>query len=332
MVSLPVAAQTVPPEMMTMLTNMATQAKNDPSSLIALNQYGRFIQAVSGPFSLPGVVSASFQANRGELGDGDFSRIVLPLSHNFESLKFNGITPYSEVTFSYTDQKQNELWMEGMPIQMMVTHNIKTTSIMGGFGLDFEPVEALIIRPIIHLGWSRIKDNSDQAMTNNPMMTMMQQIFRNITGDGIFVWEVDQRQYGPAVEAEYSYVLGNDINVFTALRATQLNVDTISTSTSGLEESSEFHSLSGNLALDGPTSISYYGRDMRWQYFMGATQFDSATSDALKFNWIGEVGLGLSLVDNQQDLAFVEELGITASAIVGENDVSGWTVGIKAYF
>ena len=155
----------IPASAQSLFDMMVSRALNDPTTLITLNEYGNFIQAASGPFSLPGVSSASFQVSRGtQLGDGEFSRLVLPISHSFESLEFGGITPYSEVTFSYTDQKQNQFWMEGTPMQMMVRHNIETASIMGGLGLDFEPVEGLIIRPIVHLGWSRIKDNRTRPL------------------------------------------------------------------------------------------------------------------------------------------------------------------------
>lgn len=115
-VSTPVSAQALPPGIVNMITTMATQAKNDPTTLVRLNNYGSFVQAASGPFSLPGVVSSSFQANRGALGEGEFSRLVAPISRSFDSLEFDGFTPYAEVTFSFTDQKQNELWMEGTPI------------------------------------------------------------------------------------------------------------------------------------------------------------------------------------------------------------------------
>jgi hypothetical protein len=331
-VSTPVSAQALPPATANMITNMAGQAKNDPTTLISLNEYGSFIQAVSGPFSLPGVISTSFQANRGTLGNGEFTRLVAPISHSFDNLEFDGFTPYAEVTFSFTDQKQSELWMEGMPIQMMVEHNIKTTSIMTGVGVDFELMKGLTIRPLVHLGWSRIKDRSNQVPTTNVTMTMMQQMFRNLTGDGIFKWEVDQFQYGPAVETKYNTNAGDDIEVNLGLRFTQLNIKTISTSTPGLEESSKFHSLSGNLELDGPTSVNVSGWDMRWQYFMGATRFDTATKNALKFSWLGEVGAGLFFVDSQEDSSYVETVGFSGSLIVGDNDVDGWTIGAKATF
>ena len=316
----------IPASAQSLFDMMVSQAINDPTTLISLNEYGNFIQAASGPFSLPGVSSASFQVSRGtQLGDGEFSRIVLPVSHSFESLAFGGITPYLEATLSYTEQKQNEWWMKDTPMQMMVSHNIETSSIMGGLGVDFEPVEGLAIRPIVHLGWSRIKDNS------NPT-TAMGQDFREAVGEGLFIWEVDQLQYGPALEAEYTTIVGNEIKVLADLRVTQLNVETTATNTPGLEASSKFHSVNGNFELDGPTSMSIYSRDVHWQYCMAAVHFDEATSDALGFSWLSEIGAGLSLVDSQQDLAFVEALGLRGSVIFGDNDVSGWTIGITAIF
>lgn len=202
---------------------------------------------------------------------------------------------------------------------------------MTGIGVDFELAKGLVIRPLVHLGWSRIKDKSYQVATNT-MMAMMQQMFRNLAGDDLFNWEVDQFQYGPAIEARYEMIAGNDIKVNASLRYTQLNIKTISTSTPSLEESNKSHSISGNLELDGPTSVMISGWDMRWQYFMGATRFDSATTKALKFSWLGEIGAGLFFVDSQKDLAYLETLGFTGSVIVGDNDVDGWTVGAKTTF
>jgi len=319
-VSVPVSAAP------TLLEMMAAQAINDPTTLISLNDYGSFIQAVSGPFSLPGVTSASFEVSRGnQLGEGEFSRAVLPLSRSFEDLEFSGMTPYAEVTFSHTEQKQNEFWMEATPMKMMVSHSIKTSSIIVGLGVGFEPMESLIIRPIAHFGWSRIKDNSKPT-------TMMGENFRAAAGEGLFIWEIEQLQYGPALEAEYTTNFGSDIKLLTGLRATQLHVTTSTTSTPGLKESNQFHSISGNLELDGPTSMSIYGREVRWQYFMGATEFDNTTRDALNFSWLSEVGTGISLVDNRKDIPYVEALGLTGSVIFGDSDVSGWTLGLKASF
>lgn len=259
------------------------------------------------------------------LGDGEFSRFVLPLSRSFENLEVGGITPYAEVTLSYTDQTQNQFWMEGTPMQMMVSHNIKTTSIMGGVGADFEPVNGLVIRPMVLLGWSRIEDNS------NPT-TEMGRMFQEAVVNDLLVWQVEQIQYGPAIEVEYKAVVGNDIKVFPRVRATQLNIETTSTSTPGLEASNKFYSVSGNLELDGPTSMSIYERDVRWLGFAAATKFDEKTSTALSFSWLGEIGAGLSIVDSKQNSPLVESLGLRGSVVFGDSSISGWTIGVTATF
>lgn len=235
------------------------------------------------------------------------------------------MTPYSEITLSHTEQQQNEWWMKDTPMKIMVSHKIKSTSIMAGVGFGFKLFENLSIRPIIHLGWSRIKDNSDPTTADGEM-------FRAAVGEGLFIWEIEQFQYGPALDAEFTTTLLNDIKVITGLRVTQLNVKTSTTSTPGLKESNKFNSVSGNFEIDGPTFMSISDREVRWQYFMGATQFDSATSEALNFIWLSEVGTGLSLVDNQDDIPFLESLGLRGSVIFGDSDVSGWTIGLKASF
>lgn len=53
-------AVSIPASAQSMFDMMVSQAINDPTTLISLNEYGNFIQAVSGPFSLPGVSSATF--------------------------------------------------------------------------------------------------------------------------------------------------------------------------------------------------------------------------------------------------------------------------------
>jgi hypothetical protein len=311
---------------MMMATTMANMAKDDPEALISLNQYGSFIQAVSGPFSLPGVTSASFQASRGKLlGQGDFTRLTLPFSSSFEDHQIGGFTPYAEATLSYTDQKQDELWMEDTPMKMVVRHNIKTTSIMTGFGAGFELDEGLVVRPLVLLGWSRINDNSD-PITDTEMVDM----FQNLVGNDLFDWTVEQLQSGPAIEIEYITTTENDVDVSTGISATRLHIKTLSTSTSGLEASNSYTSISGNIELDGPTSSSLYGRDVRWQAFAGASAFDKNTREALSFDWVGEIGGGV-LMDSKQDISFVESLGVKGSVIVGDG-IDGWTIGLNATF
>ena len=51
---------------------------------------------------------------------------------------------------------------------------------MVGLGVGFEPVGGLVIRPIVHLGWSRIKDNS------NPT-TALGQDFREAVEESLFI-------------------------------------------------------------------------------------------------------------------------------------------------
>lgn len=310
---------------LTMLEMMVARAKNDPTALISLNDYGSFVQAVSGPFSLPGVASASFQVSRGALlGEGDFTRVALPLSRSFKKLKFGGITPYAEMTLSYTNQKQNEFWMEGTTMQMMVSHDIKTTSVLSGLGAGFEPVKGGVIRPIILLGWTRIKDNSDPTTT-------MGRMFQAEVGNNLFDWNVEQLQFGLAIETEYKTKIGKDVNVLSGIRATQLRIKTHSTSTPGLEASNNFTSISGNIEFDGPTSLSLFGRDVRWQTFAGATSFDKDTGRALSFNWLGETGAGIVLMNRKQNIPFVEGLGLRGSLILGDG-IKGLAVGISAIF
>jgi hypothetical protein len=331
-ITVPLPAFSQAPNMQAMAMAMANQAKNDPTTLITLNEYGSFIQAVSGPFSLPGVTSASFQASRGDLGDGDFSRVSLPLSSTFEDYKIGEFTPYAELTLSYTDQKQNEMWMEDIPImKMTVRHNIKTTSIMTGFGAGYEPNEGLVIRPLVLLGWSRIEDNSESITntTTQPAVGMFLNAVKSLDLE-LFDWTVEQLQYGPAIEAEYTTKMADDIDVFAGIRATRLHIKTLSTSTPGLEESNNFTSISGNIDFEGPTSKTFYGRDVRWQAFGGATVFDKDTRKALSFDWVGEIGAGI-LMDSKKDIASVESVGLKGSAIVGDG-IDGWTIGISATF
>lgn len=310
----------------TFFDSMVAKAKSNPSILIKLNDYGSFIQAASGPFSLPGVSSATFHVERGnQLGDAEFSRLVLPVSHSFKKLEVNGMTPYAEMTLSHTGQKQDEWWMEGTPLQMRVRHDIETSALMGGLGVDVSLNENWMVRPVVLLGWARIEDDSTPT-------SALGKTFRTAVGKELFLWNVDQLQYGAALDAEYRTVTAADIRVLAKTRVTGLNVETLDTSTPGLEEKNQFHSLSANLELDGPTGFSVHARALRWQYFMAATRFDTATGNALKFSWLSEVGIGLSISDSQKDIPLVDALGIRASVILGDNGLSGWTIGLDAKF
>ena len=304
---------------------MVERAKKNPAALVKLNEYGSFIQAVSGPFSLPGVTSATFQASRGvALGDGDFTRIALPLSYSFERLTFSGMTPYTELTLSYTDQEQNELWMSATSLEMMVRHKVQTASIMSGIGAGFELREGLVIRPIILLGWSRIKDDSQPT-------TDVGRTFQDAVGRNLSDWTVEQYLFGPAIEVEHKTNIGNDIHVLSGIRATRLHIRTLSTSTPGLEASNQFTSISGNMEIDGPTAISLFERDMRWQTFLAASAFDKDTSRALSFDWLGEAGAGIIFMIRERHTSTVEGIGLKGSAIIGDG-IDGWALGLYATF
>jgi hypothetical protein len=63
---------------------------------------------------------------------------------------------------------------------------------------------------------------------------------------------------------------------------------------------------------------------------------DAATTDNLTAVKVELASInptaGLSLVDNQEDLPYVKALGLTGSVSFGDNNVNGWTIGLKANF
>lgn len=299
---------------------MVSQGLADPTSLITLQEYGSYLQSVSGPFALPGVSSVGFTAERGDLlGDGDYSRIAVPLAFEIDALTFGRVTPYVELTLSKTDQTQSEFWMEGTPMQMKVTHDISTLSIVGGAGLGIEVSDGLQIRPLFLVGYSRVEDRSVPA-------TARGQRFRAAAGDSLFNWEVDQVQYGPALEVIYSNDLTADIEATVDMRISRMFMDTVKTSTPGLEAKSSYTTITGGATLDGATGLTLFGRDLRWLAFGGAAAFDEQTTGWLAFSWLGEAGLGLKIVDGGELVPFIDGASIRASLVFGD-DVFGWTVG-----
>lgn len=85
------------------------------------------------------------------------------------------------------------------------------------------------------------------------------------------------------------------------------------------------------MEFDGPTAISLFKRDMRWQAFLAASTFDKDTGRALSFDWLGEVGAGIILMNRERHTSPVEGIGLKGSAIIGDG-IDGWALGLFATF
>jgi hypothetical protein len=285
--------------------------------------FGEAIQGLTGFASFPGVSAANFTVGGGEdTSDTDISKYNLPLSHQFSAIGTARIAPYGELTFGYLRSQQSAEFLAGTPIEAKVDSRLKSYSVIGGVGPAFALTENTTLRPIALLGYSRIEDDSDLS---GPSGAVVEE-----AGDGLlFNWHVNTALYGGALEIEHTRMIGEDVGISSTLRYNYLWANTFDASDPVLETISDFGVFTANLEVDGPTGLTPLGRQLRWIGFVANSAFTE--SEGLDIEYFFEIGGGIEVVDRTV-IEGLEGISLRASAIVGAQDVTGWSVSAKLEF
>lgn len=276
---------------------------------------GQGFQALSIFGASPGVSAAAYNVTEGQ------SRLEIDSYKISPSCTFDpvwGINPYVEGTIAYLDATETVPFtlVPGATTEAVV--DIKTYSFLGGVGAEFELGENTVIRPMVLAGYSHV---SDEATATGPLAATLLQAGRGIAFD----ITIDSALFGAAVEVQHTEALANDINFDGTIRYNQIFDTVFSASDPSLEGSGTFGVFTASAEIDGPTSLTFFNRELRWIAFVSSTYLPGDAGDALGFPFFFEAGAGVEIVDRDV-VSWLEGVSFRGSAIIGP-DVTGWTAG-----
>lgn len=149
--------------------------------------------------------------------------------------------------------------------------------------------------------------------------------------DGLlFNWNAWMVTYGPALRADWSAPLGEEILLETVARYDLRRSETLDSTDEAQDGSvtSQRFTLRGDVT--GPTRFGIEGRAVRWRGTLAGTWFPGDTGEALGFDSFVEVGGALE-VPLPDSVPVVSELALSGALIYGA-DVTGWTIGVGTSF
>lgn len=314
LVALPAAAQTVKD-----IRALVTRAAEDGA-------FGKSVLGITGFAAMPGVSAADFRLDNGRLPDTEVSRLALPVSQDWDSLRLLGGALHTEITLGWFTAKQDYgTFFRGSRFQGRPSSEINSYSGVAGLGLAFPVGEAVTLTPLFMLGYGHVED--DTAFTG-PGANRLDRATRGV----LFNWETDELIYGPALELGYVAPLGGDIGFAGDARINLVLAETLDASHPALEGSSEAVVFTAHGEFDGPTGVSIVGRELRWLAFASNTTFGADAAESVGIDWFFEFGLGLEIVDRSilPEIA-LEGASVRVSAIVGDG-VRGWSIGGQLEF
>ena len=253
------------------------------------------------------------------------SRLNLPLSHVFDNITMGGAALYTELSLGYlkSSSDYNNL-LHGSPLETDVDSTIKSFSLIPGIGLAVPLGEKFVFTPIVMVGWTRTEDDSSFAGRGAGTI-------EDATRGILFNFHTEDLLYGAALNLDYKDKMGADIDVEANLRFNQLFADTLSSTDSALDGTSNLGVLTGFLQFDGPTPFTVFDRGIRWIAFTGASSFFQDAPTGLGFDYFAELGGGIELVD-KSIIKGVEGVSVRSSVIAGDNGLTGWSLGAQLEF
>ncbi len=288
--------------------------------------FGKSVLGIAGFAAMPGVSAAEFRLDNGGLPDTEVSRLALPLSNDWETLRILGAALHTELTLGwFTAEQDYGTFFRGTAFQGRPSSEINSWTGVAGLGLAFPVGERTTLTPLMMLGYGRVEDDTDFT---GPGAARLGRATRGV----LFNWRTDELIYGPAVKLDHATQLGADIGFEGTARANLILAETLDASHPALEGSSEAVVLTAHGELDGPTGATIAGRELRWLAFAAGTAFGADAADSLGIDGFVELGAGLEIVDRSilPQIA-LEGASLRASVILGDG-VTGWSLGGQLEF
>ena len=292
-------------------------------SLVRQSGLGEQFQGLSTFAALPGISAARFEPKEQGAVDSQIDRLVVPLSHQFQTPRFLGGAPYLEVTLGYSrfTEAFELASTDGQPSDLK--RDLKLYTGLAGLGWGFALGERTFLRPTALLGYSYLSDDADlDGPDGDRIEGILDGILLNI--------EAHELLYGGALGLEHAQTLPWDLGLTTSARYNHLWAETLSASDDALDGSGNFGVLTAAATLDGPLYLALGGRDLRWLAFVTHSRFPGNSGEALGFEYFSEVGGGLRIVDRGV-VAGVDGISLRASYITGDN-VQGFSFGGQLEF
>lgn len=287
------------------------------------SKLGNAFQALAVFAATPGISAATYHVDGHGEGDMDIKSYKLtdPPSFTFEPIY--GVKPYIEGTIGYLDIDRPVNFSLDPAGPTRAELDIGTLALLGGLGAEIDIAEGTVIRPVFHLGYTRIWDNSSFS---GPLAEEVAE-----AGDGIlFDVYINSLLFGASVGIEHTRQLFEDTTFVGKIRYNQFVDHAFSASDPVLETTGTFGILTSAIELDGPTGWALFGRKARWIGFVGNTYLPGEMGDDLGFNYFFELGGGIQLLDSNI-MSGVDGISLRGSTIFGK-DVTGWMIGLSLDF
>lgn len=284
---------------------------------------GESIQSVNAFAAVPGVSAAKFTVGGSDqTSDADIGKISLPLSYQFSDIGVADGELYTELTLGYMTIDESGEILPNTPQEMTLDIALKSYSLIGGLGLGFPITERTVLRPIALVGYSRLEDEGDLS---GPGATVL----RPLTDGLLFNFTVDALLYGAALEVEHKRGIGTDLGLLVKLRYNHLFSDTFHASDPALEANSNFGVFTANAEVDGPTGATLLGRELRWIGFAANSTFTESQGTDIDFFF--QLGGGIKVLDPTV-IRGVQGVSLRVSGLIGEKEVTGYSVSAKLEF
>ncbi|BAF73320.1 autotransporter domain-containing protein [Sulfurovum sp. NBC37-1] len=271
---------------------------------------------------LPDVTTSSLSINDAASGNTDFKQTTLgggfTISQDFP-LYLEGTVGYSRYDPKFAASNGDE------KISIPVKWN--SLSITGGIGWDFPLTEnkELKLRPIFNFTFGHVE--SDISLVGRYLREHF-----NLDSDSLAFLNngrMNTYGYGGAIMLDWEHYR-EDYEVDVELRYTNIQLRSFGSDYGAIEGSSDANIISLWTRWRAPTGLTMLNNPLRYVLEGSNTTFLGAQRDALGFNYLTTVGVGLEL-DSSDYPVFITRTRVLLRYTFGEN-VSGYAIGLAMSF
>lgn len=299
----------VPPASAGLLGELREEARQRAPS----KAFGQSLQSLTGFAALPGVSAANYTVGgEDKVDDAEIVKFALPLSREFPEIEVFEANLHTELTLGYLTFDQSGELAPGQILEA----DLESLSVLGGVGLAFSLNERTTLRPILLFGYARIEDDGGAS---GPGAAEIEADLGGIVSN----FTLNSALVGGALEIAYARSLGGDVAFSGDLRYNHLYANTFAASQAAFEVGSDFGVFTASAQVDGPTGQGMLGHRLRWIGFATNSSFTESAGTGVEYFF--ELGGGIEIVDRAL-AGGIQGLSLRASAIIGQQNVTGWSV------